>query len=456
MREGSRILGFGVAAPAALVVALAVWLHAAPPALIRLGAAYTAKTVCSNVFIAGREAAQVLETDVQAPGHPLLKLMRVRVDAEAAVVRAGLFGVFGDGLALYRGGTGCVAVADGDLERAEGPGFDVPAVADATGPWPNGPEDAPAGGAAVDEILADAALTGPGMRAVVVVRDGRLVGERYGPDVETPDQPLAGWSMTKTVTAAIIGTLVRDGRLAVEDRDLFAQWAGDARAEITIADLLGMESGLAFNEEYGNVTDVTRMLYLEADMSAFAAAMPLEAPTGGRFHYSSGTSVLLSRVWQNALAAPQDALAWPYEALFGPLGMKSALLETDARGTFVGSSSMYATARDWARFGQLLLQDGVWQGERILPEGWVAWMRRPTAASKGEYGRHVWLHGPGGDAGFDLPPDTFWLIGHDGQSIAIVPSRRLLVVRLGLTPSSAGYKPQGLVEALANLPGRPE
>lgn len=140
--------------------------------------------------------------------------------------------------------------------------------------------------------------------------------------------------------------------------------------------------------------------------------------------------------------------------------MASAVLEADARGTFVGSSYLYATARDWARFGELLRNDGVWEGRQILPEGYVAWMREAAPASNGEYGRgHVWLHGPTADtpegqdpdAGFDLPDDAFWLLGHDGQSTVVIPSRGLVVVRLGLTPSGLGYKPQVLVEALVKV-----
>jgi CubicO group peptidase (beta-lactamase class C family) len=191
----------------------------------------------------------------------------------------------------------------------------------------------------------------------------------------------------------------------------------------------------------------TRMLYLEPDMAAFAAAKPLADEVGKAFSYSSGTTVMLSRLWQDAAGDPEQALAWPREALFGPLGMTSAVMETDARGTFVGSSYMYATARDWARFGQFLLQDGIWNSVELLPPGFAAWMREPAPASNSEYGRGQVWQDP--DAGFDLPADAFWLLGHDGQSIAIAPSKRLVVVRLGLTPSKLGYKPQGMLEALA-------
>ena len=201
---------------------------------------------------------------------------------------------------------------------------------------------------------------------------------------------------------------------------------------------------------------VTQMLYLEADMAGFAADKPLAGPRGEAFSYSSGTTVMLSRIWQDAFADPAHALAWPREALFGPLGMTSAVLEADAGGTFVGSSYLYATARDWARFGEFLRNDGVWAGRQVLPEGFASWMREEAPASDGEYGRgQLWLRGPGegGDAGFDLPDDAFWLLGHDGQSTAVIPSRGLVVVRLGLTPSRLGYKPQKMVEALARLYG---
>ena len=231
-------------------------------------------------------------------------------------------------------------------------------------------------------------------------------------------------------------------------------------AVISLADLMAMSSGLEFNEDYGDVTDVTRMLYLEPDMAGFAGTKPLTGEIGKTWSYSSGTTMLLSRIWQDAVGEPAKALTWPWTALFDPIGMSSAVLEADANGTFVGSSYLYATARDWARFGQFLLQDGVWNGAEILPAGFVAWMREEVPASKGEYGKgQLWLRGsdagtPTGvnpDAGFNMPDDAFWMLGHDGQSIAIIPSKKMVVVRLGLTPSKLGYKAQGLMQALTRV-----
>jgi CubicO group peptidase (beta-lactamase class C family) len=435
---------------------LAAWLYAAPPALIRVGAGYAAKIVCSNVFLAGRDADEVLRVDVQAPGHPLLRLMSVSVDEANNTVTAGLLGVFGTQTALMRGKElGCSLVPDGDFEAAATAAVKLaapPPLPDAL--WPEGNRVDASQDPELAAILRDPALTGPGMRAVVVARDGRIVGERYGEGFSA-ETPLLGWSMAKTVTAAIIGTVVGEGKMAVTDKALLTGWT-DGRAAISVADLMAMSSGLEFNEDYGDVTDVTRMLYLEPDMAAFAAAKPLADTTGGVFSYSSGTTLVLSRLWQDRVG--NDASAWPRTRLFAPLGMTSAVLEMDARGTFAGSSYVYATARDWARFGQFLLQDGVWNGRAILPSGFVAWMREAAPASNGTYGRGLlWLRGPEGglpdnvdpDAGFDLPDDIYWLEGHDGQSVAVIPSKRLIVVRMGLTPSKLGYRPQALVGAAA-------
>lgn len=431
-----------------LVVAAggALWLYVAPPALIRVGAAYSAKIVCSNVFLAGRDPGEVLAIDVQAPGHPLLRLMRVSVDRDAGSVSAGLLGLFGTMTAVHRQGVGCTSAPDG---VASLPPVAVPPVrplADRTASWPVGDAVEIAAGSPVQAVVEDDALAGPGMRAIVVVQDGRIVAERYAEGFG-PQTPLLGWSMTKTVTAALIGGLVRDGRMRLDEAGLFPQWSDD-RSDITIADLMVMSSGLAFNEDYGDVTDVTRMLYLEADMAGFAAAQPLVAPPGTQFSYSSGTTTILSRIWQRVFPRPEDALAWPGLSLFGRIGMTSATLEVDAAGTYVGSSYLYATARDWVRFAQLLMDRGRWEGSIVLEEAFVDMMLTPGPASEA-YGRgQVWLSGPRGNDGFAIPADDFWLRGHDGQTITVIPSRRLIVLRMGLTPSKLGYRPQGLVEGV--------
>ncbi|EJC80326.1 penicillin-binding protein, beta-lactamase class C [Rhizobium leguminosarum bv. trifolii WSM2297] len=438
-----------------VVIGAAGWLFVQPPELLRVGDGYAAKIVCSNVFIAGREAEEVLEDDVQAPGNPLLRLVRVSVDRDNDRVTARFMGLFAPSYALYRGAFGCTSVPDGNFEAAANAvPFDAPAKVEANeAVWPQGEGAGDQPNAKIAALLEDARVVGPAMRAIVVVRNGRIIAEAYGPGFSAKT-PLIGWSMTKTVNAAILGRLMLDGKISFDDDDLLAQWKNDGRARIKVSDLLGMESGLAFNEDYGDVADVTRMLYLDPDMVSLPANAPMEAEPGKRFRYSSGTAVLLSRIWMDRVGNAQAAFSYPDDALFSPLGMTSAVFELDARGTFAGSSYLYATAHDWARFGQFLLQDGVWNGQRLLPEGFVGAMRTPTAASNGRYTQgQAWLAPGGSSAKFGLPEDTFWLTGHDGQSVAIVPSADLVVVRLGLTPSWLGYQSQTLLKAvLAALP----
>lgn len=318
------------------VVALFGWLYFAPPELIRVGSGYSAKIVCSNVFIAGRDANEVLAIDVQAAGHPLLKLMRVSVDKNRGTVSAGLLGFLGKSIAVFRDGLGCASVPDGDVGKARRTAIHVePSATRQDALWPEGERVEASQNPEVVKIVDDAAMTGAGMRAVVVVKNGRVVAERYGEGFSART-PLLGWSMTKTVNAAIVGTLVKNGKMAMTNQGLFAPWKADGRAAISLADMMAMSSGLEFNEDYGDVADVTRMLYLEPDMAGFAEAKPLTGEVGKVFSYSSGTAVMLSRLWQDAVGDKAKALTWPRTALFEPLGMHSAVLETDEQGTFVG------------------------------------------------------------------------------------------------------------------------
>jgi CubicO group peptidase (beta-lactamase class C family) len=441
-----------------LIIVLAALLWFKPPALLRVGANYSAKIVCSNVFLAGRDPDEVLRVDVQAPGISILKLMRVNVDREHGVVRAGFLGVIGDGVAQYRPDRGCTVLPDGGLDVSGPlvpPRPPVAPTAFSSGPWPDGAVVET--NKSIDALIKDPVLAGPGARAIVVVDHGRIVGEHYAPGFE-PNTPLLGWSMTKTVMAGVIGMLIKDGKLSLAQAGF---WPGnDGREKIRLKDLLAMSSGLQWNEAYGAVSDVTSMLYLQSDMAGFARTPPLAHAPGEEWLYSSGTAVILSRIAQEAQASgkteAQDLATFIKARLFNPIGITSATIEPDEHGTLVGSSYMYATARDWARYGLFLMQDGVWQGEELLPPGYVTMMATPVDASHGQYGMgQTWLWGsepvtPGvnPDAAFGIPPDTFWMSGHDGQSVCIVKSRQLVIVRLGLTPYAAGYTSQRLVQAI--------
>ncbi len=452
MRRFYRLAAWALSLLALVVLVGASWLIVSPPALLSVGSGYAAKIVCSSVFVSGRDPAQVLAEDVQAPGHPLLKLMRQDVDLAGKTVTTHLLGLFAPGYAAWHEGFGCSSVPDGDFRAAHQAVSDVALpklpAADPAIAWPDG--EAVTLDESLSALLADASLAGPSMRAIVVVHEGRIVAEAYGEGFAATT-PLLGWSMTKSVNAALIGRLMQAGALSLEMKGLFPEWRADARSEITLAQLLAMESGLAFNEGYGDVADVTRMLFLEPDMTRFVLSLPLEANPGEKFNYSSGTAMLLSRLWMGVLGGRSQALSFPAKALFAPLGMASAVMEPDETGIFVGSSYMYATARDWARFSLFLLDDGVWKGSRLLPAGFVGAMATPTKASGGAYSRmQTWTMGPGreSDTDYGLPDDTFWVLGHDGQSAAIIPSRKLAVIRLGLTPSKLGYRPQPLIKRI--------
>lgn len=456
------IVTLAVIAAVLILASAALWWQ--PPDLIRVAANYTAKTVCSNVFLAGRDPDEVLRSDVQAPGNPLLRLMRVTVDRDERVVRAGLLGFIGEGLAALRPGQGCAALPDGTLPSTNFARGGPPLTTlSANGTreyalWPEG--DAVRTEAPLERMLANDHLAGPGMRAIVVVHDGRIVAERYA-DGFGPMTPQLGWSMTKSVTAGLIGILVNDGGVTLSQPvgSLFGWSANDPRAPITLADLMAMSSGLEFNEAYGAVSDVTRMLYLEPDMAGFAGAQPLAHPIHSVWNYSSGSAILAARVFQDA--AGTDAVNFVRQRLFEPLGMSSAIMETDERGTLVGSSYLYATPRDWARYGLLLAQDGLWQGREILPRGYVSMMSAPVSASGGQYGQGmVWrwamdarTPGVNPDVAFGLPPDSFWMLGYEGQYIDIIPSKHLVIVRMGLTPSRDPYDPEALVKAILEALG---
>jgi CubicO group peptidase (beta-lactamase class C family) len=460
MQTGVKWLRRGLAGLVVLMALAAMWMWIAPPAMLRVATGYAAKMVCSYTFLAGRDAQLSMQEDVREQGHPIMRLVGVQADAQERTVTARVLGFAATHVAVARAGTGCVLATDGNVDQARKhtavAAVSALPIKDAL--WPQGESVALL--APVQKLLEDTALTGPGMRAVVVIKDGRVVAETYGKGFDTRT-PVLGWSMTKTVTAGLVGTLVRDGKLQLDQSALFPQWKADERRNITLAHLMAMSSGLRFNEDYGAVTDITRMLYLEHDTAAFAASQPLDHLPGSFFSYSSGTTVLLSRLWQNALGDTQQALDYPQRALFGPLGMQTATLEADARGTFVGSSYLFASGRDWARYAQLLLQDGVWNGQTILPPGFVKMMHTAAPASMAPYGRReygqgqLWLRGsPAGtpkgqdpDAGFVLPSDIYWFSGYDGQAIAVIPSLQLAVVRLGITPSKLGFKLQPLVMA---------
>ena len=463
---------------AMVVVNLAAW----PTAKLALHGAhgYATKWVCSEVFITGLKPKQAIRN---LPDNPLIPMMRVRVDLHGQSVHLSSIGI-AERTAVYRPGFGCTLLPPGSTAEDLAP---VPTHS----PAPSGADDLRTAGAtrttgAADDFVIDAPPENdpPGLdrsalevavqaafdepeperakntRAVVVVVGGRVVAERYadGFDAETS---LTGWSMTKSWTNALVGRLVALGRVDLHDPVAVPEWVeGDARREITLDHLLRMSSGLEFEESYSNlVGDAVQMLFVGRDSGGFALRRELAGPPDSRWSYSSGTTNLITRVLRQSFDTDEAYLSFPRRELFEPLGMTSAIMELDPSGTFVGSSFGWATARDWARFGQLYLQDGVWNGERLLPEGWVQYTGTPTpAAPKGRYGAHFWLNAgqPGDPSDRPMPKaptDLLMASGFSGQHIVVAPSKNAVVVRLGLSQDPTTWDLQDfLVPVLAALP----
>lgn len=437
------------AALAVVVVAGIGYVLLRPAALVATG--YAAKVVCSEHYVAGREVADAAG---DLPSNPLTPLLRVAA-AEDEALDATLVGLFRS-TAWHTPGRGCTLAATRPAFPPAAPVEPGPVGA----PWPAGsamepipPDvDSDALVAAVDAAFREDDPQGRvrATRAVVVVHDGDLLVERYA-DGYGPDTPLLGWSMSKSIANAVVGRLVHAGRLAPDATGLQPGWEGDdPRAAITLEHLLRMSSGLAFEEVYDVGTDATRMLFRPGDTSAFAADQPLAAPPGTRWEYSSGTSNIVCDVAQRASGAGPDLVR---ALVFEPLGMASAVMEPDAAGGPVCSSFTYATARDWARFGLWFLRDGVWRGERLLPPGWVEWSTTPVdLPTEAPYGAHWWLN-RGADGSLrmpSVPADAYWASGHDGQQVVVVPSARLVVVRLGLSRDFDGLE-WGLEPLLAGV-----
>lgn len=302
--------------------------------------------------------------------------------------------------------------------------------------WPQGELPAGLDRAAFDALLASAFDSDEAVgasHALAIVQGGRLVFERYGEGFG-PDSTYPSWSKAKSITQALVGLLVGDGKLDIHAAAAAPEWEGegDPRAAITLDQLLRMSSGLKFVEDYvpGHVSDVIEMLFNsgKGDVAHYAASQPLEHAPGSFWSYASGTSNIVARLAGRAAGGDLKTFMW--ERLFGPLGMKSPIPKFDAAGTFIGSSYCFASARDFARFGLLYLRGGVWEGRQLLPVGWVDYARTPTfqqaGVVEGAYGAHWWL-GVAGEGSFSAN-------GYDGQYTVLVPDLDLILVRHGATP----------------------
>lgn len=438
---------------------------------VRLATAMTSHLICSQVFVAGQNPEQAYREMVLAmPGMQRADwALNYSVDPVRREVRATAGGVFAH-RAVYREGQGCVIVPDdAPVASAAAPpaqaGAAPPLLASVAGQDVVAPANERLA-AAIDAAFAE--VGGAPLRrtkAIVVIHNGRVVGERYAPGVGV-DTPMLSFSAAKSVVNALIGILVREGRLSVNQRAPIAAWsaAGDARASITIDQLLRHTSGLALSQDYSGFDQASRMHFLERDMAAFAERAPAAAPPGSRWAYSDGNYVILSRIIRDSVGGnPADVVALARRELFGPLGMGSVTIEFDAAGTPMGSSYLYASARDWARFGMLYLGDGAVGGQRILPRDWVRYSAAPTPGADLGYGAGFWTNRGGSEGArrriaAGMPADAFFAGGVLGQYIVVVPSANLVVVRFGINDDWPNFDVEGVSrlvgDVIAALPAR--
>lgn len=421
-RKFLRRRGLAFCLLALLALAWALVVHP----YLRIAAGYSATVGAMQHFATGDSLERIRRERLPSK----IGFVSLSVDEEARAVEARALYV--TSRAVYREGLGAtreetrraeLPEALSDLVEAPPPGL----------PWPAGSStELAALDPEIDAGRLEAALQwaleeGRGTHAVAVAHRGRLVAERYA-EPYGPSTPLLGWSMTKSVTATLLGRLVNEGRLNLDAPAAVEPWRDTPREAIRVEDLLRMRSGLEFYQDHATpFCDSLHMLFLSGDCGGFAAARPLAHEVGSHWAYSDGTSNILASLVLDAGAADLPGrLELPARLLFAPLGMDTAFIAVDGRGNFVGSSLMYASARDWARFGQLQLDDGIWSGQRLLPAGWVDLVTRPTPGSDGRFGAHFWL-----ERG-ELLDGVFSAQGYESQLLYVDRARRVVLVRLGV------------------------
>jgi len=435
-----------------IAAALTAWTVYRPDKTIRVVTGFTAHTLCSEVFVSRFDPAQVyLQTIAPFPGIGLFaRGMHYTVDRARREVDVDWHGYFA-ARAVDRNRLGCLlAIGSGRVDAGQAPQDKhvSPLLPEIAGPAVVEPTD-PRLRAALDRMFAETAQSPHRwVKAIVVVKDGRIIAERYAAGVSV-DTPLLGYSASKSIISTLVGILVREGRLNVSAPAPVAAWsaAGDPRHAITLDNLLRMTSGLAIAQTGTGFDPASRMLYTERDMAGFAEAAKLERQPGKEMDYSDASTLIVARIVRDAVGGTgADVQGFARRELFDPLGMTNVVMEADATGTPVGSTNVLATARDWARLGVLYADNGVIGGARILPQRWMQYSATSTLETS--YGAGFWTNA-GKDEGSlgriegGMPCDTLFASGNLGQRVYIVPSSKLVVVRLAVTQKHPDFDIRG-------------
>jgi CubicO group peptidase (beta-lactamase class C family) len=406
--------------------------------------AFAAKGMCSSVFIADKDPERVSAEDLSF--FPI-SLAKTEIDYQEKSVSATVFGL-AKRKAVFREGLGAVIVLDTPEEEVRSRSFEIPdpGYSQDTIPWPKG--DLLSGSlpdgvdySRLNEIV-DGAFDSPNSDplkktlGVAVVYEGELIAEKYLSDYDKYTK-FHGWSMTKSFTSAWVGILVGQGILDIEAPVDIQEWKNDERSESTLKTLLHMNSGLKWVENYFTISEATLMLMRSEDMFEYAIGRPMEYDPGTNWNYSSGEVNLVSGLIRRSVGTDEQYYHLAYTLLLHRIGMLNTMIETDAAGNYVCSSYCYGTTRDWARFGLLYLNNGIFAGDTILPSGWVDFTRQEAPNSNGKYAGSFWLQEPNPmNALKDVPDDVFFADGFLGQRVYIIPSKRLVVVRMGYSLKS--------------------
>ena len=395
---------------------------------------FSAKSVASAHFLDNRDLKVIEAGDNNI--H-LVDLADNQIDDQEKFAEASVYGLK-NRKAIYRQGLGAVLVND-DYEESKS--YEVPkrsVTLNTKTPFPYGDGDAEKPtftnidyarlNKALDKAFDANAEGKKCTRAVVVVYKDKIISEKYAPGFNKNSR-LLGWSMTKSITSTLFGILQKKGKLEVANPAPVKEWANDARKNISIHNLLQMNSGLEWEENYDDISDVTKMLFQESNMTKSQINKPLVGKSNQTWNYSSGTTNLLSGIIRKQFKTHQEYLDFWYSALIDKIGMHSMLVEADLDGNYIGSSYAWANARDWAKFGLLYLHNGNWNGEQLFDPSWTKYVATPTPTSNKQYGAQFWLNA--GGAMPDCPRDIYYADGFQGQRVFIIPSHDMVIVRLG-------------------------
>ena len=394
-------------------------------------AGYSAKNTASSVFVAKRTLAY---TDATDNNFSPVNLASDKVNLKTKRAISSVFGLL-TRKAVIRKGLGSVLTLDEEDETAA---YLIPKrlKPDISTPFPYGNgEQKNIKFTRIDysklkESVSSIFTKEDKTRAVVVIYKDQIIAEKYA-DGFNKDSKFLGWSMTKSILSTVFGVMQHQGKINVLDKALIKSWQNDARKNITINNLLQMNSGLEWDENYDEISDATKMLFLDRDMTKMQENKPLVAKPNESWNYSSGTTNLLSGILRSHFQTHQEYLDFWYTNFIDKIGMNSMVVEADLSGNYVGSSYSWATSRDWGKFGLLYLKNGNWNGEELFTKDWVNYVTTPTNTSKGIYGAQFWLNADGGFK--DVPKNMYYADGYQGQRVYVLPDNDMVIVRFGLT-----------------------